>query len=132
MSRLRDFFIHLPEACGVPSALAKIEGDRCGKIFDLEVWDSGSVFRQNEGQTTRDRMAPAFISWEAYADADALEYAIGLMVYAADCYGANKAGCEHSEILAENRGRLEDGEKAHPAIAELLSVYEASTLTNWV
>ncbi len=131
MSRLRGLFTGLPDVCGVPSALAKIEGRRNGEIFDLEVQDPESVFRQKLGQTTRQRMSPAFVAWAEFADADSLSFAIDLTVYAADCYGLNKAGLEHPQNLVDTRYRLEADSSVYPEIVALFSVEEATALAQW-
>lgn len=130
-SRLRQFFVGLPDACGVPSGLAKIEGEANGGRFDLEKADPNSVFRQKQGQSTRHRMLPAYVAWSEFADSEALGYAIDLMVYAADCYGLNKEGLEHPQHIKDAQARLEFEEATHPQIKALLTVEEASTLSNW-
>lgn len=131
ISKLRTFFTSVPDVCGVPSALAQIEGVANGGRFDLEVTDPHSVFQRKPGQSTRQRLAPAFVAWEEFADEDELAYAIDLAVYAADCCELNKSGLEHPQSLIDQGDDLLSREANHPGISALFTVSEASTLSNW-
>lgn len=133
MSKLREFFVKLPEVCGVEPEVACMYGEHLGKLFDHEVKNPESVFRYRPGQSPRARLAPAFAGWSGLLHTDnlgKLEYARNLAVLCATSYAFTKGIADQWEVdeLAEILYRAEP---AYPEIAALMSVDEAATLTNW-
>jgi hypothetical protein len=132
MSKLETFFVELPRACGITGELAVLEGDANSGRFSLEVRDRSSVFRQIPGQTTMERMKPAWAAWEDFANQEILSFAKRLACYAADCYGFNKSGVPHPQNLNAVGAELASVQGNYPTIMALYTVQDATTQSNWV
>lgn len=131
MSKLRDFFVGLPAACGVEPEAAKMLGKQLGELFDFEVDHPESIFSAKSGQHIEDRMYPAVAHWMMFADDDKFDYAHDLLIYAARCHAINAKGASFKGI-EDDRFSLETDEPNFPEISALLTVSEASTLSNWI
>ena len=130
MSRLRDFFIGLPAACGAPNA------ERWGQLnaiqFDHEISNPSSVFADH-GETVMERLETAFGWAGRSSDKVGVEnYARNLAVLAATSYEVDVKG---RKDLENNRntmaGTLMTMESGYPTVSALLTVSEARTMGNW-
>ncbi len=78
-SRLRDFIIKIPEACGVPNA--KAWGKMNELAFDHELANDGSAFAKREDVSVEDRLLPAFgFQVHPEVDQDSADFAFNLLV----------------------------------------------------
>ena len=129
MSRLRDFFIGVPKACGVENHEAW--GKMNELAFDHEVDNQGSVFARRAEVRLEVRMLPAFgFRYDPDHDVDAADYAFQLATLAALSYGVAKGlggETERNNLAME----LEAVELNFPSISALLTVKEASTVGQW-
>jgi len=130
MSKLRDFWVGIPAACGVPAGLAKWDGIRNGGWFDWEIENSDDVLRSKPGETDRQRLQPAFSGWEHLGDAHIVEYAKRFGAFVAARARFNKKGIGNEiELLAEE-ATLRVLEPGVPTVSALMSVDEA-VQGNW-
>jgi hypothetical protein len=129
MSRLREFFSKLPEACGVENAEAY--GKMNELAFDYEVANKDSQFSRKAGVSASARLLPAFgFRVDPDHDQDAADYAFQLATLAEMAYSLTKGIGDKQEVdmLAEE---LDTVEADFPAISALLTVQEASTMGQW-
>ena len=132
MSKIRDFYTRLPEACGVPEDLAAIYADHLGQLFDHEAKNPESVLARKLGQSVAGRLKPAFAGWDEFAQVPEVEYGKRLAIYAAAMYGWNSKDDGDPDELETEREYLASYEPEFPKIAALMTVDEASTLSNWI
>lgn len=130
-SILRRFWVGLPKACGVSEGIAEIEGERLGKLFDHEIANPKSVYARQVAQTVAQRLEPAFAGWKHLADPHAVEFAEKLGVYTARSIDVNRGEVPPSNQLDAERISLAAQETLFPEIASLLTVEQASVLSNW-
>lgn len=118
MSRLREFLIKVPAACGAPNAAA------WGKLnelaFDHELANKGSVFAKVDGVDLHDRLLPA-VAFQAAdgVDFDAAYFALGLLKVTSL---AHDGKTEEAKVIAEE---LNSDASDFPAITALYTVEEA-------
>jgi len=129
-SKLRDFWVGLPAACGLPPGWAEIEGKRNGELFDWEVLNHDSVLRRVSGQTSRQRLARAFSGWEDLADTHVVEYAKRLAELVDRASHANSVGKDDIIVQAE-AATLRVLEPGFPTVSALMTVDEAVVQGNW-
>lgn len=140
MGAIRNFFILLPAACGVPSGKENnYLAERWGRVnelqFDCEVANEFSVFAEVAGESISGRLQTAF-GWAGLRPENA----------AIELYAMKLASLIALSDAVDNHGRkdLEDqrnalaGELAlqeehYPAVASLMSVSDASVapLSGW-
>ena len=130
MSKIRDFFIGLPAACGASNA--KAWGQVNALQFDHEVANPLSVFRDT-GRPATERLETAF-GW-AGRDPDKVgieTYAKNLAHLAALSYAVDSKGRkELADERATLAGILSTQEAEFPTVSALLTVSEASVMSNW-
>lgn len=131
MSIIRDLWVGLPAACGVPDGLAKWDGERNGGWFDFEKENPGSILKRVPGQTSRQRLAPAFKGWKHLGDAHVVEYAERFTAFLDSCiqFNSKSIGSE-IEIQAE-AATLRVLEPGFPTISALMTVDQAVVQSNW-
>lgn len=129
MSRLRDFFIGVPKACGVENAEAY--GKMNELAFDYEVANRESVFARKEGVLDESRLLPAFgFRVDPDHDQESADYAFRLATLASMAYGLTKGvGDEREVTVLANELSMEEAD--FPSISVLLTVEEALTLGQW-
>jgi hypothetical protein len=132
MSKIRNFWVGLPAACGVPEGLAKSFGNLNGEMFDWERGNHGGVLRRVHGQTARQRLARAFVGWRDLAeDQAAVEYAEALGEFLDASIQYNEHGIGNKIELEATAATLKVYEPKYPKVAELLTVDTASVQGQW-
>lgn len=118
MSRLREFLIKVPGACGAPNAAAW--GKMNELAFDHELADKGSVFAKVDGVDLHDRILPAFgFTMADGTNYEAADFAMGLVKLASL---AHDGKAEEAKVLA---GELEAVATDFPDVTALYTVQEA-------
>jgi hypothetical protein len=132
MSKIRDFWVGLPNACGVPDGLAQIEGDRNGKLFDWEIANPDAILHRQPGQTSRQRLKPAFVAWEHLAEPHAVEYAKRLGELLDKATRFNAKGLGDKILIDAEAATLKVIEPSIPTVSALMTVDQAvSPLSFW-
>lgn len=128
MSKLRDFVVGLPKACGVPNGLAEIYGELNGKLFDFEMaYPDGPLNRRNFSHIW-DRLSIGVRPWERFADQDKLKHASALLDFAARTIDAKGGDFTGKSVIAD---QLTLSQANNPEVSSLLTVADASVLSNW-
>lgn len=130
MSTVRDFFVGLPLACGVEPNIAEVYGKHLGELFDYEIAHPYGVFSRDKLANTAKRMSYAFHGWPDFADPKKIGYALRLALFMANSYGKNAKGID-SPDLDFTKAILLNDEPYNPEVASLMSVEQASTMSNW-
>lgn len=130
MSKLRDFFVGLPAACGAKNA------DKWGAVnglqFDFEVANPSSVF-DGTGQTINERLETAF-GWAGrdLSKFDVETYAKNLAALLALASAVNAKGrddlLDEANLLAST---LRLAEPQFPTVSALMTVDQAVVQGNW-
>jgi len=130
MSKLREFFVGLPAACGAKNA--EQWGGVNGLQFDFEVANPSSVF-DGTGKTIHERLETAF-GWAGrdFAKVDVETYARNLAALVSLAYAVNAKGRDdlkdEADLLAST---LKLAEPQFPTVSALLTVDQASTQSIW-
>lgn len=131
MSIVRDLWVGLPAACGVPQGISDIEGDRNGKLYDWERDNPNGVLRRIPGQTSRQRLARAFKGWKDLADASIVEYAERFTAFLDASIQFNGKGIGNKIELDAEAATLKVLEPNFPTVSALMTVNTAGIQSNW-
>lgn len=132
MSKIRDFFIGLPAACGAPNA--KAWGQVNALQFDHEIANPLSIFA-DDGRPIPQRLETAF-GWAGRDPANApIEHyarSLALLIALSDAVD-RKGRKELNEERNALAGALSMHEERYPTVSALMTVSEASVapLSGW-
>lgn len=131
MSQLRDLIAKGPELCGARNAA------RWSKAFllqfDEEKDNPNSVFASVAGEDIGDRMETLQGLFAASGtSAKKVSYWISLLTLAANAYALSKGNDGLEFIVKTLKEDLSSKEPEFPEFAQVMTVEQASTLSNWV
>ncbi|SRR6266487_799574 len=130
MSKLRDFIERGPELCGARNAA------RWSKNFllqfDCEIKDPVSEFASKKGEDPWDRLETLYgLTVADGIDDDKVNYWIDLIGLAAHAYAVSKGHIALEYVVSTMAEDLAIQESSYPEFASILSVSEASVMSNW-
>lgn len=142
MSKLKNLFVQMPALCGINSAVAEEEGAHNARRFELDVTlGEASPYARRNGQSSADRMQPAFGAWETLVDendTDAMDTLSYLKAFAGLLDGKR---AEAKGLLAEDQiselgneeFMLREAEPAFPHVSAVLTIDEglAAVKAQW-
>ncbi len=132
MSKLRDFIYQGPGLCGLSGVNAIRWGESFVNLFDKEIADKGSVFALQDGESIEHRLDVLNGLYMARgANRAKVSFFIGCLMLAAMACAEAKGDTEHAEPKDRLKGILEAQEADNAELASLMSVQEASTLSQW-
>jgi hypothetical protein len=131
MTKLRNLFVNLPNACSVQNELATLDGKRNGGWFDFELKNPDSILKKIPGQTTKQRLSPAFNGWRHLADPYILEFSERFTTFIADRVLFNEKGIGDLTYLLAEESVLRILEKKYTSISSIYSVDDAVIQGNW-
>jgi len=135
MSKIRDFVVALPKACGVPNGLAEIFGELNGKLFDFELANPDGPLNRKNFDHAFARINVGVAPWEALAsNMDAVDHAENLLAIASMSHDLNKGiqpdyGQESFDELVAATRKAEQNPSVS-AVSSLMTVDQA-VLGNW-
>lgn len=133
MSKLRNIITQAPTLAGARGAFAEQATDALVGIFEKELQDPKSVYRQREGQSIEDRLflLRAILKGTPGVDQAKADYIVNVVtLYAYSC--AVAGGREDLELQRNAlAGKLDAEESENLDVAAVITVADAATALRW-
>lgn len=132
MSKIRDFVVGLPAACGVPEGLAEMFGRFNGDLFDFELNNPDGPLNRKNFNSPWDRLALAVSGWRSLADDKCVNFALALLVHASKTIDFNSKGIAYSDMESVKTA-LTTVQKSPGVskVAALLTVDQVTPMSSW-